>query len=225
MLAAFASFFLNLKENYVHDRFSNFFLFIAIFAFVVVIHSFTKNNTVNNFRALAERLKIDFHYEKPDIISELFREVHPELSGLYMERYQLRVYVIVEGGGNSAKRYVAFEFDALSNKPHNLTLMQEGVFRKMGKALGMQADVEVRDEEFDQKFIVKTDDASFAKQVLGDPDLRELFLKDYHLFTNGQLSFSGGTIRYKGAGFFSSTSSINETAGMVNLGVVLAKIL
>lgn len=205
------------------EGFSMFAIFIVVFGVILVINNFTKNNSANNFRALAERLKLDFHYEKPDIFTSLFREVHPELSRLYMEQYQLRVHVIVEGGGKNKRRYIAFQLDTKSNKSHNLTLMHEGFFRKIGKALGMQADIEVRDEEFDQKFIVKSDNALFAKQILADPDLRELFLNRYYLLNNAQLSFSGGSIRYKGSGSLFNSSEINKVEGLVNLAVALAK--
>jgi hypothetical protein len=198
-------------------------VFIVVFGVILVINSFSKNTTANNFKTLADRLKIDFHYEKPDIFTSLFREVHPELSGLYMEQYPLRIHVIVEGSGKHRRRYIAFELETKSNKPHNLTLMHEGFFRKIGKAMGMQPDIDVRDEEFDQKFIVKSDNALFAKQVLADPDLRELFLNRYYLLNNAQLSFSGGSIRYKGSWSAFDGTVNSKIEGLVNLSVELAR--
>jgi hypothetical protein len=200
------------------------FAFFAVFmVIIIVVDNFIKNNSANNFKALAERLKIDFHYEKPDIFTSLFRAFRPEINGLYMEQYPLRIHIIVEGSGKSRHHYIAFELEVKSNKAHNLTLMHEGFLRKIGKAFGMQPDIDVRDEEFDQKFIVKSDDALFAKQILADPDLREIFLNKYYLLNNAQLSFSRGRIHYKGLGSLSSSSEVSKVEGLVNLAVALAK--
>ncbi|MBF4693644.1 hypothetical protein [Fusibacter ferrireducens] len=61
--------------------------------------------------------------------------------------------------------------------PHqlNFKIYHEGFFSSIGKMLGMQ-DILIGDDEFDQRFVVKSNDEKKIKQLLNDYKLKSLLL-------------------------------------------------
>lgn len=61
----------------------------------------------------------------------------------------------------------------VSSEAFRFTIYRKGLFSSLGKVLGMQ-DIEVGDPEFDDAFIIKSNDEKKVFSLLADPDLRAL---------------------------------------------------
>jgi hypothetical protein len=56
------------------------------------------------------------------------------------------------------------------------TVYRKGIFSSLGKMLGMQ-DIEIGNEPFDQDFIVKATDEARVRELLSNPKIRELIIR------------------------------------------------
>jgi hypothetical protein len=196
---------------------------IVIFLVVAIVASNFQEKIKENMAVLGQRLNLEYKFNKPSTFSAFLRYTHPELVGVISERYPIRIYIKVKGSGKNQVYYMAFDLDSRTNKPYRFTLMHEGFFRKIGKALGMQKDIEIRDDEFDSQFIIKSDNALFAKQLLVDPELRDVFLNQYNLLNNGEFKIENGKLFYEGIKSIYNSREIDNMEGLVKMALVLVK--
>lgn len=87
--------------------------------------------------------------------------------------------------------YFYFELKGIEDK--TLQLYHEGLFSKIGIALGGQ-DVELGHEVFDNEFVVKSNDEAFAKAILTN-QVQELILRG--LDQNGEIKIEDNRLIYE----------------------------
>ncbi len=75
--------------------------------------------------------------------------------------------------GKSSVTYTRMRAPFVNHDSLRLTVYRAGIFTGLGKLFGMQ-DVEIGHEPFDTDFVVKTNDESKARYLLGQPRVREL---------------------------------------------------
>lgn len=194
----------------------------GIFAVVMAISKQQKKKIHTQFELMAERLGLQLSIQDLDFFSSLFKEAYPELTGNLNERYPVRIFMFTRGSGKHRKTFIAFELTCNNPQKHNLTLMIEGFFRKIGKAIGMQEDIQIRDDEFDNQFIIKSNNHLFAKQILADPDLREEFLQNHRAFLSGTLKLDKNVIHYEAQATLSTPQVASQLEQMLKLSLLLA---
>lgn len=126
-------------------------LFPLVFLGIVftVIYFITQRQyqtITQNFQILADKLRLGLDVPELSFWQKLFVTRYPELNGLFEERYNLRIYMYSTGSGKSKKTYTAFSLSCTNTQRRSLMLSRESVFQKIGKAIGMQKDIELRDE-------------------------------------------------------------------------------
>lgn len=84
--------------------------------------------------------------------------------------------------GKSAITYTRLRVALKNRNDFQLKLSKEGVFAKIGKALGSQ-DIEIGDESFDHDYVVKSNDELIATRILNHHEIKSRidFHKSFHL--------------------------------------------
>jgi hypothetical protein len=106
--------------------------------------------------------------------------------GPYLEiqynNWQIVMDYFVVSTGKSAVTYTRFRVAFKNRSDFQLKLSKEGVFSKIGKALGGQ-DIEVGDELFDEQFRIKSNDEDKARRLLNTYEVKSRinFRKGFHL--------------------------------------------
>lgn len=79
--------------------------------------------------------------------------------------------------GNSAVTYTRMRMPFVNKAGLSLKLYNAGMFSNVGKFLGMQ-DIEIGDAAFDEKYIIKANDAEMVKQLFSSDMLK--YIIDNH---------------------------------------------
>ncbi|MEO0794358.1 MAG: hypothetical protein AAFX93_04295 [Verrucomicrobiota bacterium] len=117
------------------------------------------------------------------------------------------------GGQNgSSTPYFAIVLELKNTRDLKFKLSSEGFFSKIGKALGMQ-DIQTGDPIFDETFVVKSSDTSFAREGLL-PEIRQQFLtaKQQCSRTFGGIQLKNNNLRYDRVGHLSKEQDRTEAA-------------
>lgn len=133
-------------------------------------------------------------YNKPESKWGFFWGQYPTLEG-EVKGIPFYGYMYTKGSGKSQVTYTAFTL-TLNGKNltgKTLTVYKEGIFSKIGKALGVQ-DIELGNEDFDKNYIIKSNDEFFAKKIL-NLRVRQLLLRKMPNMA-GTLTLDGNKLNY-----------------------------
>jgi hypothetical protein len=75
--------------------------------------------------------------------------------------------------GESSTTYTRLRAPFLNPGEFRFQLYRKGPFSALGKTLGMQ-DIEVGDPEFDEAFIIKSNDEAIVRELLANPTIRQI---------------------------------------------------
>jgi len=101
-------------------------------------------------------------------------------SGALASGRRAKIDFFVESAGSSTWDAVRLEVKA-DETPH-LVITQENLFTRIGKALGWTQEIEIGDEDFDRRFLLKTDTPLKASRLLKDLEVRRAI---WWLFDHG----------------------------------------
>jgi RNA recognition motif-containing protein len=175
-----------------------------------------------NFKELAYRFGLNFDISsskkwKPNVFN-LYPKLHGKVKGL-----DIQMYNIVRGSGKSQAIYIAVDIFVGNSSSHTLRIFHEDFFRKFGKILGLQKDIEINDSEFDGQYIVRSDNAEFAKTILSDLVLKNKLIEEKQLFNNAVLKFENGILHYEGINNLYNKKEIDKMEARVKLAVLMAE--
>ncbi len=74
--------------------------------------------------------------------------------------------------GENSTTYTRLRAPFLNPVGFRFEIHRKGPFSGLGKLLGLQ-DIEVGDPEFDEAFIIKSNDEAFVRELLADPRIRQ----------------------------------------------------
>ncbi len=131
----------------------------------------------------------------------------------------LECYMFTRGSGKNKTTYTAFTLGCTNRYNYSLRIAKEGLFSKIGKALGMQ-DIEVNDPVFDRSFVIKSNDDFFAKTVL--MDIKEYFSQTKKLF-HGSLELRDGEFKYQMANSLLNDKSRSDFEQIIHLATALSE--
>ena len=75
--------------------------------------------------------------------------------------------------GKTSTTYTRMRAPFVDPEGFRFTAYRKGIFSDLGKRFGMQ-DIEIGDEDFDRDFILKSNDGSKLRELLGSSRIREL---------------------------------------------------
>ncbi len=110
-----------------------------------------------------------------------------------------------------------------TNHKNNIKIFHEGFFRKIGKKLGLQKDVDIHDEEFDRLYIIKTDSPGFARAIFSDNILKEKMIDNYRLMNNAQIGFNHNSIHFEAINNFYYKKEVDRLEELIRMALLLAK--
>lgn len=167
----------------VSPAFFGILIFIGIMVgLFVLIASITKNQMnklKNNYRMLADRLGLRI-IEPPYV---WYKTNFPRLSGNYEGR-RMDIETEVRGHGKHRQYYTKISLDT-QNEGHSLQLTKEYWISNVGKTLFGTQDIQINDDFFDKKFIIKSDNEIFAKRFFNQEMKR--VLTDFHPRFHGEI--------------------------------------
>jgi hypothetical protein len=197
-------------------------LSVLFVTFYLSIHYRKKMD--ENFKELASRFGLNFEIPVKKIWKPYIFNVYPKLNGNY-KGLEMQMYNIVRGSGKSQAVYVAVDIQIGNSSSHTLSIFNENFFRKFGKMIGIQKDIEINDPEFDGLFIVRSDNAEFAKTILSDLVLKNKLIEEKRLFHNGVLKFEHGILHYEDLNKLYNKKEVDKMEARVKLAVLMSEIL
>jgi hypothetical protein len=172
-----------------------FLLFIALFLFIAAMNRRNVNKAWDNLIQVGDQLGI--RIEKPRV-GFLAREL-PMLRGTY-RNHLLKLHTEMRGSGKHRKSFTVLSITVTGRYP-DLEVYKESLFSRIGKALGMQ-DIQTGVAEFDQGFILRCADESFAREIF-DTSLCGKMVEAAGWLKSG-INLRGGSVTYTEIGPLSS---------------------
>jgi hypothetical protein len=176
----------------------------------------------NNFKELGQRLELNFIVPEKNFWKNLANLNHPKLDG-NISGIPIKVRIEIRGSEKSKVPYIVFDVDLNTNHQNNIKIFHEGFFRRIGKKLGLQKDVDIHDEEFDLLYIVKTDSPGFARAIFSDNILKEKMIDNYRLMNNAQIGFHHNSIHFEAINSFYYKKEIDKLEELIRTSLLLAQ--
>jgi len=166
---------------------------LFLWMLMVVIKNFSGGSVVKNFKKIGETYNANVDYSK-----KVGSAKYPAAYGSYRNRdIAIESYTNVEGK-NSPNTLIKVKCDNLSN----LTLSL-----KRKNKLSSGNNVPTGDSEFDDVFVMKTNDPEKAIQIL-DYTIKFKLLQTANLGYNGEILLEGNNISYSEPGLMKKESSL-----------------
>jgi hypothetical protein len=119
----------------------------------------------------------------------------PQVTGIY-QQHHFKLDSFTRSTGKNSTTYTRLVVDLNSPSTLTLSIQQEGIFSKIGKALGVQ-EIQMGDDEVDQRFEIKGQPENEVKRVLSSLGMRQRLLEapELHIHIKDQ------AIRHEKRGF------------------------
>jgi hypothetical protein len=174
----------------------------------------------NNYKELARKLGLNLEIPSTKIWKVIALSLYPKLHGK-INGYDFQLYSFMRGTGKSKTIYTAFDIHVNYKSSYYLRIFHEDFFRKFGKMLGIQKDIEINDPEFDSLFIIRSDNEHFAKTILSDMILKNKLIEERRLLNNGLLKFENGILHYEGIKSIYSKKEVDNIEKLVKLSLLM----
>lgn len=148
-------------------------------------------------------------------------EPPPTVEGQYRKR-AVRFFIYTTGTGKSRTTWSTVSAAVGGAGTFTLDLHPENFLGRIATALGLQ-DIRVGDPAFDQAFIVKSSDPSYAAAALL-PEIRTRLLAERQHGANGHLTIKDGLVCYAETGGFDREGRVTRLAGMLEAACDLAEL-
>jgi len=176
----------------------------------------------NNIKELAQRLGLNYIVPEKNFWKTLANLNHPKLDG-NISGIPIKVNIETRGSGKSKVQYIVFDLELNSNHQNSIKIFHEGFFRKIGKKLGLQKDVDINDEDFDRLFIIKSDSPGFARAIFSDNILKEKMIDNYRLMKNAELGFKNNCIHFEAINTFYYKKEVDKLEELIKTSLLLAQ--
>ena len=147
---------------------------------------------------------------------------NPELYG-NISGFPIKVHVNIKSSGKSTAQYILFDLELKTNHQNSIKIFHEGFFRKIAKKLGLQKDVDINDEEFDRRYIIKTDSPGFARAIFSDNILKKKMINNHRLMDNAELGFRQNSIHFEELNTFYHKKEVDKLEELIKMSLLLAQ--
>lgn len=141
-------------------------IFFGVLLVIGGVAIFAKHRHSANWQKVAKRLGLGF--EDSTWLG------HPRLYGKFRD-VDVDVMIETVGHGNQKQVYTEVQAPVSGLAPRGLTVYREGLFQKLGKAIGGE-DIQVGDAELDKAFIIKGEDPRAVVELFRHPSLKRALL-------------------------------------------------
>jgi hypothetical protein len=174
------------------------------------------------FKELA--IILDLNVEIPStktkdvIFNSPFPKLHGELDG-----HEIMIRSYLKGMESKRALYTAIEVYLYFNSNYNLTIFPRCFIRKFDKLPIPLKEIKINDPEFDRLYMIRTDNAVFAKKVLTDVVLKNELIKERKLLFDGELIFENGIVKYEGVKSVSSKKEMDKLLKLIKITLSLTE--
>ena len=197
------------------------FIFMAIFlvlAGIAIVGVLKQQRKAREQLAgLASRFGLELRRQE----AKLGFEPPPTVAGRYRNR-AVRFFNYTTGAGKNSTTWSAVAATVGGAGGFTLELFPENFLTRIATALGMQ-DIRVGDPAFDQAFIIRSNDATYAAAALL-PEIRARLLAERPPSARGHLSIKDGEVRYAEVGAFDNEARVTRLAAMLEVVCDLAEV-
>lgn len=132
-------------------------LLLGALVAVIYLRTAELKKVEEQFKLLAKRYDLKFE------LKQSWHSYEPTLTGFINEKpFKLWLW---HQGVRHRIYYTAFSIQGATKKSYTFTIYQEDFFNRIGKFFGTQ-DIEIKDADFDELFIIQSNHEPFARQVL-----------------------------------------------------------
>jgi hypothetical protein len=133
----------------------------------------------------------------------------------------VRFFTFTTGSGKSRQTWQACGVRCENPQGFTFQLGTQNALSRLGTILGMQ-DVQVGDAAFDERFVVKTNDADFLRAALL-PEVRAALLRCWaSRATGAHVKLDGGEVVYAESGSFADTAVVARMKAVIEPLLALA---
>ncbi len=137
---------------------------------------------------------------------------YPSITGMY-RGHAIRIHMYRRGTGKNSRTYTALEVTPAQRSDLRFHIYEASLWSTVAKMFGMQ-DVEIGDESFDKRFIIKTNNPQMLATFL-NPALRESFQALADKYTSWEIEFNGTIFSYHRKGSFGNPKMVAEIEEMM----------
>lgn len=195
---------------------------IAMTALIVglMVFGFRQNRKISNrnwdyFVRYAETFRI--RIDKPEI--GFFTSAMPQFMGDY-GNVRLDIRSERRSSGKHTHYYTVINIYLRGANEFQVKVVKQGLLQKIGKALGMQ-DIITGNEEFDQKFILKSNDEERARQIFDFRFTNEFLAIENQL--RGRIRLKNNSIHYEEMLRLDSENHLQRMIAITHVCVKLAE--
>ncbi len=145
--------------------------FVGFFALIVYLMKWGIKKRNKSFEDLARGLNLE--YVAP-MQEKWWKESFPSLEGMLLDRH-VTLGMFSRGSGKN-RYYVYYLSMACGVGRQKFSISREGFFNKIGKFFGGE-DIQLNDEEFDKKFLIKGSEEIFVKRLL-DNNIKRILVEN-----------------------------------------------
>ncbi|MBE2215272.1 MAG: hypothetical protein IAE82_15475 [Opitutaceae bacterium] len=194
-------------------------VFAAVLGLIIWGAVTAARRTRTNLQALADRLGLRLNAPGGTGIFALGRA---SLEGQSRGR-PMRIYTYTTGSGKSRTTWCAISLTTRIPAGFSLKVSGENLFTKAGRVFGID-DVETGDPSFDEKFYVKSKQASYIRAAL-IPEVRMRLLDALAKHRSfGTFTAEGGEVKYAEMGTFANAKILGRFPDMLEIAGDLAEI-
>jgi hypothetical protein len=180
-------------------------------AIIVIISESKKEKKILNilYTNLVDKFRLN--------ISKSSRN-YPELEGKVGSDYPIKIQRLTKGNGKA--HFLAINIKLKKPRRYILTLTP-GSVTKFEKMMG-SIDIEIRDKEFDQKFVIECSNQLFAKALFSDYEINYQFLKKENFLKSCHLRIDNGNIIFESSNSIYYTGHNKQIIEIIELLISLA---
>ena len=167
--------------------------FIGGFVFLIYkLVLIYEKKLAENFKKLGNKYGLQF---EKDTLGQYGRKKGPLLKG-NIKGHDFICYSYTTGGGKNRVDWTTFKLQHnLSIEGYRLRLVNEHIFRKIGKGMGVVKEIEIGVQDFDKRFIIDSENLSITRSLL-NRNVREKITEIPNMYF-GELLITDKEISYK----------------------------
>lgn len=167
---------------------------VAGFVYLIIrINRYFKGKLAKTFKAIGDKHGLELD---PENIVYHRKRRGPVLTGNIAERHPFTCHTYSTGGGKNKTEWTEFQFQhQLNVQGYTLRLVNENLFRKMGKGMGIVKEIELGVQDFDKRFVIDSENLSTTRAIF-NRNVRETIISVPNMYF-GELLITSQEICYK----------------------------
>lgn len=168
--------------------------FVAGIVYLIIrLNRFFKGKLTATFKRIGDKHGLVVNAEN---IAYHRKSTAPVLTGNIAESHPFVCYTYSTGGGKNKTEWTEFKFQHnLIVQGYRLRLVNENLFRKMGKGLGVVKEIELGVQDFDKRFVIDAENISTTRAIF-NRNVREQIMGVPNMYF-GELLITPEEICYK----------------------------